>query len=158
MNVGIKNIRAMEKIKAIEILKDFNDYRRNVGVYDVDEPCEPKDTAIEIGEAIDKAICTLIDSDGKCEIIEAVVLESGIDLEKILSESRERDVVVAREVAASLLRKQGYTLKEIGGMINRSHSNVMHLVEEVEYWESDRDLFARELRLLKQVKKRVGVK
>lgn len=148
----------MEKIKAIEILKDFNDYRRNKGVYDVDEPCEPKYTAREIGEAIDEAICTLLDSDGKCETLEAVVLESGIGLETILSENRDREVVVAREVAASLLRKQGYTLKEIGDMINRSHSNVMHLVEEVEFWETDYDSFSRELRLLERVKKRVGVK
>lgn len=35
----------MNKKKAVEILQDFNDYRRNVGIYDVDEPCEPKNSA-----------------------------------------------------------------------------------------------------------------
>lgn len=45
--------------QAIEVLKDFNDYRRNAGVYDVDEPCEPKYAASQIGIAIDKAIDAL---------------------------------------------------------------------------------------------------
>ena len=45
--------------QALEILQDFNDYRRNVGIYDVDEPCEPKFSALEIGQAIDAAIAML---------------------------------------------------------------------------------------------------
>lgn len=145
----------MDRNKAIEILKDFNDYRRNEGIYDVDEPCEPKFKASEIGEAIEIAVDALIDSDASATVLDAVIAESGVSLERIRSENREREVVVAREVAASLLRKQGYTLAEIGRMINRSHSNVMHLVEEVEYWEAEHDLFTRELRLLYRVKKRI---
>lgn len=40
--------QVMNKKKAVEILQDFNDYRRNVGIYDVDEPCEPKNSATDI--------------------------------------------------------------------------------------------------------------
>jgi len=100
----------------------------------------------------------MCDSEGKCGIIEAVVKETGVSLEGIRSQSREREFVVAREIAAHLLRRYGYTFKEIGEVINRSHSNVCHLVEEAEFWETDYDSFSRELRLLDRVKKRVGVK
>jgi len=148
----------MDKCKAIEILKDFNDYRRNQGVYDVDEPCEPKFKASEIGEAIDMAIDSLTESDGKATVLDSVATESGISVERIKAEGRERDVVVARGIAASLLRKQGYTLKEVGALINRCHSNVMHLCEEVDFWEADKDLYLRELKLLNRVKKRIGMK
>jgi len=146
----------MEKIRAIEILKDFNDYRRNEGVYDVDEPCEPKFTATEIGEAIDEAIRTMCDSEGKCGIIETVIKETGVSLDGIRSQSREREFVVAREIAAHLLRRYGYTFKEIGEVINRSHSNVCHLCDEAEYWASDPENHQRELKILKRVEQRVG--
>lgn len=146
----------MDKAKAIDVLKDFNDYRRNEGIYDVDEPCEPKFKASEIGEAVDIAICALTEFDGKSTIIDAVVAESGISLEQIRSKSREREVVVAREVAASLLRKEGYMLREVGELINRAHSTVMHLCEEADYWFADQDQFSRELRLLNRVKRRCG--
>ena len=148
----------MNRDKAREILKDYNDYRRNEGIYDVDEPCEPKFKASEIGDAIDVAIDMLTESDGRGTIMDAVVAESGISIDEIRSENRERKIVVARCVAAGLLRKEGYTLKEIGEMINRSHSNVLHLCESVNYWCSDRERFGRELRLLRRVEKKVANK
>ena len=149
----------MDKNKAIEILKDFNDYRRNEGIYDVDEPCEPKFKASEIGEAIDMAIGALVDSDNNdMTIIDAVAAEAGISQKALLGDGRDRNLVVARCVVAWKMRNDGFTLKEIGVAINRTHSAIANLLEEVECWILMPEQYRRELRLLERVKKRLGVK
>ncbi len=63
--------QVINKKKAVEILQDFNDYRRNVGIYDVDEPCEPKNSATDIGKAIDAAIALLTPSEHTRDMAEA---------------------------------------------------------------------------------------
>ena len=146
----------MDNNKAIEILKDFNDYRRNKGAYDVDRPCEPKFTAAEIGEAIDCAIDALIGHDkAGMTILDAIVAESGLSLRRLKSHGRDRDLVVARNVAAWLMRDDGYTLTEIGKTFNRSHTAIIHMCDEVSYWLASPLVYRRELRLLERVKKRV---
>lgn len=146
----------MEKIKAIEILKDFNDYRRNVGAYDVDEPCEPKFKASEIGEAIDVAIDALIERDcSDMTVLDAVVAESGISLDALSGECRNRNLIIARCVAARMLRNDGFTLKEIGKMLHRTHAAILNLLEETDDWLVQPAYHNRELRLLNRVKKRI---
>lgn len=149
----------MNNNKAIEILKDFNDYRRNEGAYVVDRPCEPKFTATEIGEAIDCAIDALIGHDkAGMTILDAIAAESGLSLSRLKSHGRERDLVVARNIAAWLMRDDGHTLTEIGKTFNRSHAAIIHMCEEVSYWLASPLIYRRELRLLERVKKRVGKK
>lgn len=148
----------MDRNKVIEILKDFNDYRRNKGVYDTDKPCEPKFKASEIGEAIDMAINSLKDSNGRATVLEAVCAEACVSLDELKSKSRKREIVVARNAAAWLLRKEGYTLMEVGDIINRSHGNVLHQCEEVGYWLLEPGMNHRELQFLERVQKRMGLK
>ncbi len=149
----------MDNNKAIEILKDFNDYRRNEGAYDVDKPCEPKFTAAEIGEAIDCAIDALIGHDkADMTILDAVVAESGLSLRAIRGHGRNRNLVVARNVAAWLMRDDGHTLTEIGKTFNRSHAAIIHMCDEVSYWLASPLVYRRELRLFERVKKRTGRK
>lgn len=149
----------MDNNKAIEILKDFNDYRRNEGAYAVDRPCEPKFTATEIGEAIDHAIDALIGRDkADMTILDALVAESGLSLVSLRCHGRDRDLVVARSVAAWLMRDDGYTLTEIGKTFGRSHAAIIHMCDEVSYWLASPLVYRRELRLLERVKKRAGKK
>lgn len=149
----------MDNNKAIEILKDYNDYRRNEGIYDVDEPCCPKFKASEIGEAIDVAIGALIGSDkSDMTVIDAVAAEAGISHEALLGDGRDRNLIVARCVVSWLMRNDGFTLKEIGAAINRTHASIANLLEEVNCWILMPEQHRRELRLLEKVKKRVGIK
>jgi len=149
----------MDYNKAIEILKDYNDYRRNEGIYDVDEPCCPKFKASEIGEAIDAAIDALIEKDNSdMTVIDAVAAEAGICQKALLGDGRDRNLIVARCVVSWMMRNDGFTLKEIGAAINRTHGSIVNLLDEVDYWILMPEQHRRELRLLERVKKRMGVK
>lgn len=149
----------MDKSKAIEILKDFNDYRRNKGAYDVDRPCAPKFLASEISEAIDVAIGVLVGSDkSDMTVMDAVIAETGIGYDDIVSSRRDRNVVVARCIVAKMMRVDGFTLQEIGKVIKRTHAAVMHLLDVIDEWFASPEQYRRELRLMDKVKKRVGYK
>lgn len=153
----------MNKNRAIAILKDFNDYRRNKGRYDSDVPQEPKYKASDIGSAIDTAIEVLSElsvdefseKGNRMPVIDAVVEETGVSLEDIRSGKRDREIVVARDIAAWLLRREGYTLKETGKVVNRCYTNVLHQCEEVDFWICTPDQHEREMTLLGNVKKRL---
>lgn len=51
--------KIMTKSMALRVLRDLNDWRRGVGIYDVEKPTEPKYSATDIGLAIDAAIAML---------------------------------------------------------------------------------------------------
>ena len=91
-------------------------------------------------------------------ILDAVVAESGLSLRAIRGHGRNRNLVVARNVAAWLMRDDGHTLTEIGKTFNRSHAAIIHMCDEVSYWLASPLVYRRELRLFERVKKRTGRK
>lgn len=54
----------------------------------------------------------------------------GIDPELIKSPCREKYLVDKRKKIAKLLREIGYSYPQIGKMMNRDHSSIIHLVKE----------------------------
>jgi chromosomal replication initiation ATPase DnaA len=70
-----------------------------------------------------------IDETGKApqEIIDTVCDETGVCFDKVMSKSRQRDVVVARQLIAFFCRKSaGITLKKTGELLNKDHTTVIH--------------------------------
>lgn len=50
----------------------------------------------------------------------------GVSREEMLSSSRKRDVVVARQMLCYVLRKKGYTWHMCGRVVGRDHATAMH--------------------------------
>ena len=91
-------------------------------------------------------------------VIDAVAAEAGICQKALLGDGRDRNLIVARCVVSWMMRNDGFTLKEIGAAINRTHGSIVNLLDEVDYWILMPEQHRRELRLLERVKKRMGVK
>lgn len=49
-------------------------------------------------------------------------------IQDILSPDRSKDLVYKRALIVSLLKARGYSLVKIAGIINRDHTNVIHLL------------------------------
>lgn len=50
----------------------------------------------------------------------------GVSREEILSSSRKRGAVVARQMLCYVLRKKGYVWQMCGRVVNRDHATAMH--------------------------------
>jgi len=71
-------------------------------------------------------------------VLSAVSATSGIELAKILSNSKMKEVVLARSVICSILIEYGYGLREIGRIINTDHKGVHTFVESHDNRMADR--------------------
>lgn len=56
----------------------------------------------------------------------------GVDVDEVLSTSRNDRVVRARQAACWLLRGHGMSLPEIGKAIGRDHTTVLHAVRKID--------------------------
>lgn len=86
-----------------------------------------------------------------CDILNSITGISGKD---ILSNSRKRDVVVARYIIIHTLRMQGKTLVFIGRLINNQHhSSIIHAINSVENWLTYPDYYKKEVEIYNKTKK-----
>jgi chromosomal replication initiation ATPase DnaA len=71
----------------------------------------------------------------KDEILEAICLKFGIEIRQIKGKRRDYNIVEARHLLCYILNSDNYLrlyLREIGELINRHHSTVIHSIEYVE--------------------------
>jgi chromosomal replication initiation ATPase DnaA len=64
--------------------------------------------------------------------IDIALAELGIEPDKkmeILSRRRQRNIVDDRQRVAKFLYERGFSYPEIGKMMNRDHTSIMHLVK-----------------------------
>ena len=60
-------------------------------------------------------------------IFQAVEEETGVTLDMIRSDNRKRQLVTARQIAATLIYTlTGCNLEQVGAMINRDHSSLVY--------------------------------
>lgn len=59
-------------------------------------------------------------------LVERACRACGVSKEEMLSSSRKRDAVVARQMLCYVLRKKGYVWQMCGRAINRDHATAMH--------------------------------
>lgn len=55
------------------------------------------------------------------------VIKSGYSANEILSRCRRSDLVAARRKIALALRENGFSYPQIGKVMNRDHSSIIHL-------------------------------
>jgi len=65
-------------------------------------------------------------------LLTLVSISSGIPTCEIKGKSRRADICTARHIFCYLARKEKYTCKEIGIVIEKSHSNIIHSCRLVE--------------------------
>ena len=83
------------------------------------------------------------------DIIALVEKASGVSFSELKSGNRERNVVIARQYAFWRLYKHtyslGYPLVQIGKMLNRDHSTVIHSIKKIEEGLSVNDFLVTEI-------------
>ncbi|BDV03280.1 MAG: chromosomal replication initiator protein DnaA [Candidatus Hepatoplasma scabrum] len=66
-------------------------------------------------------------------IINLVAKKYGINQKDILSKSRKKDIIIARNIAIFLTREiLHYSLKEIGKRFNKDHSTIMYAINKID--------------------------
>ena len=83
------------------------------------------------------------------DIIDMVEKASGISYSELKSTNRERNVVTARQYAFWRLYQQtyslGYSLAQIGKMLNRDHSTVIYSIKRIDEGLSVNDFLVTEI-------------
>lgn len=57
------------------------------------------------------------------------------DIDMIRSDKRYAEHVFMRRVVCDILKKEGFSLNEIGAFINRNHSAVKHMLNHIPNWD-----------------------
>lgn len=65
--------------------------------------------------------------------------------DRILSSSRHQRAVSARFAVATVLREQGLTLEEIGGVLDQDHTTIIYALKAADGWRKTQPLFAQRL-------------
>jgi signal recognition particle subunit SEC65 len=60
------------------------------------------------------------------DIVEAIAGHFGVSLDDILSHHRNREVVLARHIAEYILRENGLSFLNIGRLMNKDHTTMVH--------------------------------
>lgn len=66
--------------------------------------------------------------------IKEIILKEGLHIP-----NRQREKVYRRFYIANLLRREGLMLKEIGDILNRHHSSIIHYISSHKYWTKIKD-------------------
>lgn len=89
------------------------------------------------------------------EIMKAVAEAYGVTLEDLRSHSRIARLATARAVVCYLLyRYYNYSLKDVGRMVLRDHSSVMHSVRLVEGFHLWPKMYATDLAIIEAIKQK----
>jgi len=93
-------------------------------------------------------------------IIQAVIDASGVFRSDFMSRKRDRNIVIARQVAAYLIKEYtSYYLAEIGRQLSngkpRNHATIIHSIKQVEaaYWSHDKSKSPNDLYCLSEMAK-----
>lgn len=78
----------------------------------------------------------------KREIMEQCAATCGVPLEDILGHSRNRRLVHARQFTAAILRARGNSYPQIGAILDRDHSTIIHAVRSFFYVVAREPAFA----------------
>lgn len=90
------------------------------------------------------------------EIMKAVAGAYGVTLEDLRSHSRVARLATARAVVCYLLyRYYNYSLKDVGRMVLRDHSSVMHSVRLVEGFNLWPTMYAVDLNIINNIKQKL---
>lgn len=65
------------------------------------------------------------------EILNQVCLEKGISIEQLLGKQRKSQFVNARKQCARSLRALNLSFPQIGKLMNRDHSSIIHYINPV---------------------------
>jgi chromosomal replication initiation ATPase DnaA len=60
--------------------------------------------------------------------VEEIVAAAGMTMADLRAPSRKREMMEVRRIVAAYLRRRGCSLPEIGRVLNRDHSTVLHLL------------------------------
>lgn len=71
------------------------------------------------------------------KLLKDITTITGIDITK---KSRLRQVVEIKSIFCNILRKQQYTYKKIGDIINMNHASIIHLIKLYEIIKSNEDI------------------
>lgn len=63
------------------------------------------------------------------DILNAVARRTGVTRFELVGPCRRPRFVHARRVAALVMRGRRYSLKEIGSLLNRDHTSILHLLQ-----------------------------
>lgn len=74
---------------------------------------------------------------GIADMLDSVCKHFNVTREQLVGKDRHASLALARHVAAWLLRQHGYSFPEIGAMLARDHSSIMHGVRKVERLRSE---------------------
>lgn len=66
------------------------------------------------------------------EAINQIAYTHGYTAEHILSHSKQRKLVVARRECIAMLRAKGLSTPQIGKIMNRDHSTIVHALQVLE--------------------------
>lgn len=77
-------------------------------------------------------------------IIRVVAEQNGMTYRDMLGKRRKQKHVDARNAVIIALRKGGFSFPEIGAVLNRDHSTIMHLLKHLENHERDNRRFDAE--------------
>jgi hypothetical protein len=67
------------------------------------------------------------------KVFEAVKYIARIDKDEITSYQKKGDIITAKFIACSILRDEGYTLRDIGCAIHVTHATVIHALKQDEF-------------------------
>lgn len=59
-------------------------------------------------------------------VCEQISRQTGIPMEELLGESRQRYIIEARDKVIFMLHRKGYSAAKIGRMMQRDHSSILH--------------------------------
>lgn len=60
---------------------------------------------------------------------------ANISKEQILSQTRTKELVFARMLISCIMRLNGFTFAQIGELLNRNHSTIMHYLNNFDYYK-----------------------
>ena len=89
------------------------------------------------------------------EIMKAVAEDYGITLDELRSHSRIARIATARAVVCYLLyRYYNYSTKDVGNMVLRDHTTVMHNCRKVKWFYLLPKMYATDLAIIKEIEEK----
>ena len=89
--------------------------------------------------------------DGFDKILITISLHCNVSPEDIVSKSRKRSVVYARDFIYCYLRSRGMSLEKIASHFNRNHTTVLHGIETIKGFIKCKDkIITRDYKLIKE--------
>ena len=86
------------------------------------------------------------------ELVNAAAEMFHIHPRDLIGPYRFKFLMSGRFALAKALRMRGWTLSEIGRLMNRDHTSIMYQVKEAEYWMSRDQAYADKVKALAELK------